>query len=225
MVVFDEATGRQYRLGMPGTQLDPPEWKACLDALQNIRDVSFIVVSGSLPPGVPLSVFTDLAGIARKMNAALVADCSGEALQYAAAAGVFLIKPNLHELSSLAGLSTIDPQQADTVARNIIREKQCTMIAVSMAAAGALLVTETASFRAAAPAVSVKSTVGAGDSMLAGLVYSISRGLPLQQCLDYAVACGTAATLNPGTALFNTADVERLFQLIAGSRNTAGQPE
>jgi 6-phosphofructokinase 2 len=213
IVVFDGSSGNQYRFGMPGTALDTHEWQQCLEALKTLKNVSYLVVSGSLPPGPPDSIYADIAVIARSIGAKLVVDSSGDALQHAADSGVFMIKPNLHELFALAGLSTVDPQQAVSVARSILQQRHCGIIAVSMGAAGAMMVTKSQIFRAKAPQVPVKSTVGAGDSMLAGMVYAISRDMPLQEALAYGVACGTAATLNAGTELCHKTDVARLLTL------------
>jgi 6-phosphofructokinase 2 len=59
----------------------------------------------------------------------------------------------------------------------------------------------------------MKSTVGAGDSMVAGIVLSLSLGRTLPEAVKFGVACGTAATMNPGTELCKPADVEQLYKL------------
>lgn len=66
IIVFDESTGNQYRFGMPGAALSEPEWKACLSAVEAIPDIGFIIASGSLPPGVPLNIYAQLAKLAKK---------------------------------------------------------------------------------------------------------------------------------------------------------------
>ncbi len=77
-----------------------------------------------------------------------------------------------------------------------------------------MLVTANNSFRVKTPAVERKSTVGAGDSMLAGIVLTLANGKNIKDALAYGVACGTAATLNPGTELCKKDDVERLYKQI-----------
>ena len=86
-----------------------------------------------------------------------------------------------------------------------------------MGADGAMLVTSDETFRIKTPKVERKSTVGAGDSMVAGIVFSLANGNELKHVLQYGVACGTAATLNTGTELCNIEDVERLFAEIRQS--------
>jgi 6-phosphofructokinase 2 len=83
-----------------------------------------------------------------------------------------------------------------------------------MGALGAMLITKESTYRAEAPIVKRKTTVGAGDSMVAGVTFFISKGKSLYEALQYGVACGTAATLNAGTSLCKKEDVERLFTQI-----------
>ena len=214
IIVLDESTNNQYRFGMPGNDLSENEWKQCLKVVEEIDKVEFIVASGSLPPGVPLNIYAQLAKIAQHKNAKFIVDTSGEALKQAADEGVFLLKPNIAELSSLAGIDQIDLADVEEVAKELIRKKGCAIIVVSLGSAGAILVTKSETYRAKPPEVDRKSTVGAGDSMVAGMVYSLSRGMNLKQVLQYGVACGTAATMNPGTELCRKEDVEKLFNLL-----------
>ena len=214
LVVLDESTHNQYRFGMPSTALLENEWQECLKAVEGIKSGGFIVASGSLPPGVPLNIYAQLAKIAKKSNAKFIVDTSGEALIQAADEGVYLLKPNLGELALLAGLEKIDIADVENVAKKIIHKNQCAIIVVSLGKDGAILVTKNETHKVIPPKVDTKSTVGAGDSMVAGLVYSLSRGRSLKQTLQYGVACGTAATMNLGTELCRKEDVEKLFKLL-----------
>ncbi|ULQ53816.1 1-phosphofructokinase family hexose kinase [Flavihumibacter fluvii] len=211
--VLNEATNLQYRFIMPGIELLPGEWQACLNAIDSIKDPSYIIVSGSLPPGVPIDIFHQIAGIARQKKARLIVDTSREALLQLKDCGVFLLKPNLSELSMLAGRNEIHLEQIESVAREVIANGYCEMMVVSIGSTGAMLVTKDKVFRAIPPAVKIKGTVGAGDSMVAGLVISLNLGKSFEDTIRYAVACGTAACLNAGTALCNQQDVERLLSL------------
>ncbi len=210
IVVLDDSTNKQYRFGMPGIALSTDEINRCLKAVENIKKIDYLVASGSLPEGVPPNIFAQLAKIAKTKNTKFIVDTSGEALKYAFDEGVYLLKPNLSELCSLAGLQKIDISEVELVAKKLIGKNTCEIIVVSLGAEGAILVTKNETFREKTPQVMVKSTVGAGDSMLAGVVYSLSRGLSLKDALRYGVACGSAATLNPGTALCKKEDVDRL---------------
>lgn len=213
MIVVDNATNQQYRFGMPGQYMEEEEWKKCVESIK-INDSTFIVASGSLPPGVPVDIFSIIAKMAKSQSRKLIVDCSGEALRIALREGVYLIKPNLGELSRLVGKEELETNQIEPVARDLILEGCCEIIVVSMGAQGAMLINKDATYLAKAPVVKKKTTVGAGDSMVAGIVHYLSKGKNLQQALEYGVACGTAATLNEGTALCTLSDVERLYNQI-----------
>lgn len=219
IIVVDEATNNQYRFGMPGTGLTAAEWKKCLLAVEEMSDVEFIIASGSLPPGVPDTIYALLAKIAKSKNAKFIVDTSGEALKHAAAEGVYMLKPNLGELSSLAGKKEIQPGEVKTIAREIIAKGNCEVIVVSMGADGAMLVTAEIAGIFKPPAVERKSTVGAGDSMVAGIVFYLAQGKDLTQSVQYGVACGTAATLNAGTELCKKEDADRLYTLIQSAHS------
>jgi 6-phosphofructokinase 2 len=211
-VVFEETTGRQYRFGMPGTALSEEEWKKCLKAVEYIPRTAYIVASGSLPPGVPLNIYAQLAAIAKTKNAKFIVDTSGDALKHAVDEGVYLLKPNLNELSFLAGEKIIQPKEVKAAAKTIINKGKCEVIVVSMGAAGAMLVTSNISTLITTPQVIIKSTVGAGDSMVGGIAFYLSAGKNISEAVRYGVACGTAATMNPATELCHKADADKLYE-------------
>ena len=214
LIVLETSTNNQYRFGMPGSPLLEEEWKACLKSVEEEMDVEYIVASGSLAPGVPTNIYAQIAAMAKNKGAKLIVDTSGEALQDAANEGIFLLKPNLAELSSLAGREEINAELVDDVAKEIIAKGNCEVVVVSLGASGAMLVTKNEVLQATPPAVKKRSTVGAGDSMVAGIVLSLSRNWDLKDALRYGVAACTAATLNHGTELSKLSDVECLFPLV-----------
>lgn len=211
LIVLETSTNNQYRFGMPGAELKEEEWKALLQKIEEEKDVEFIIASGSLSPGVPNDVFARIAALAKKKNARFIADTSGDALKAAAKEGVFLLKPNLAELSSLVGRDNINMEFVDDVAREIINKGFCELIVVSLGPTGAVMVTKDEIYQATPPAVKKVSTVGAGDSMVAGLVYSLANGRSPQEALCYGVAAGTASTMRPGTELCHKDDVEKIY--------------
>jgi 6-phosphofructokinase 2 len=214
IIVLDESTNHQYRFGMPGTELTETEWKQILNAIEEIKDVEFIVASGSLPPGVPPDIFARIAIIAKKKSSKFIVDTSGEALNHAVNKGVYLLKPNLGELASLIGKTYLEPGEAYIAARQIIEKGNCDVIVVSMGRAGAILITKETVMKYSLPPVKIKSTVGAGDSMVAGIVLKLSKGKNLDEAVRYGVACGTAATMNAGTELCKLKDVKTLYEVI-----------
>lgn len=214
LVVLEKASNQQYRFGMPGPKIAASEWQECLTRIENIPGVEYIVASGSLPEGVPKDIFARIALIARKKNAKLIVDTSGEALKLAVQEGIYLIKPNLGELSSLVGKEELKIELVNELAREVIDKGKCEVVVVSMGAVGAMLVTKELALQIIPPEVTRQSTVGAGDSMVAGMVLGLVRNTTLTEAVQYGVACGTAATMNPGTELCRKEDADYLYKLI-----------
>lgn len=211
-VVVDASANLQYRFGMQGPEVSEPEWQQALEYIKEQNNVAYIVASGSLPPGVPVDIFGRLAVIAKQKNARLIVDTSGEALQYAVKEGLFLIKPNLGELSNLYGKEKLAKEEILNAARSIIAGGGCEVMVVSMGAEGAMLITHDKRLQVKPPKVIIHSTVGAGDSMVGAMVLTLSKDWNLEDVLRYGVAAGTAATLNAGTELCKKEDTERLFK-------------
>ena len=219
-IVVEKENNRQFRFGMPGPELKEKEWQGCLERIADPSlKIDYLVASGSMPTGVPVDFYARLSRKARQNDTRLVVDTSGDALKAAVEEGIYLLKPNINELGQLVGqkLSNIEDQEA--AIEEVIRTRKIEVLIVSMGAAGAILASKNGgTHHVAAPSVEKKSTVGAGDSMVAGIIYTISQGKSLQEALQYGVACGTAATMNSGTELCKPEDVDRLFAWIARKR-------
>lgn len=213
-IVAEESSKHQYRFGMPGPVIQEKEWMKCLEMLDSINETNYIVASGSLTTGIPVDFFARLALIAKQKNARLVLDTSGAALTAALEIGVYMIKPNLGELSFISGVKELDRSSAMEAAKKIIAKKQCEVVVVSMGSGGALLVTAEITEQVMAPPVEIKSTVGAGDSMVAGIVLSLTKNQSFKEALEFGVACGTATTMKEGTALCAETDVKHLLEVI-----------
>ncbi|OIR12192.1 6-phosphofructokinase isozyme 2 [mine drainage metagenome] len=211
IIVVEKSTGLQYRFGMESQPLRERDWKLFLKRLEKQSGYEYVVASGSLPEGVPPDFFGRMSYIAKKANAKLIVDTSREALQHALEEGVYMIKPNLNELSLLYGKEELKADEAEAAARSIISKKGSEVVVVSMGKEASILVTAEENHKIVPPAVTVRSTVGAGDSMVAGMVYALSLGLKWHDVLLYGVAFGTAATMNNGTALCKKEDVEKLI--------------
>lgn len=214
IILTETSTGRQYRLGMPGDSFSAAEWGHCLDKIRGAKEIQYLVVSGSFPSGTPDDILVKLAAIAAASEIRLVVDSSGKTLKDAVNAGVFLLKPNLSELASLAGKEELNEQQAIEAARKLVSDKRCEVVVISMDARGAILVSAAECWRAIPPVIRPRSTVGAGDSMVGGIVYSLFKDDSLPNALRMGVACGTAAVMNPGTTLCKPEDVAMLSDQI-----------
>ena len=209
--VHERASGREYRFVLPGPTLRPEAWQACLGHLRQISPPpAWLVSSGSLPPGVDADGHAQVARLAREVGARMVVDSSGPALAAALQAGVWLVKPSLRELTELTGLDLPTPQAQQQAARRLIEQGQAQVVALSLGGGGAMLVTATQCLRADALSVPVTSSVGAGDSFLAALLWALDRNTDLTEALTTAMAAGAAAVMAEGTALCQGADVQTL---------------
>lgn len=216
VMILETNSGKQYRFGMPGPELSESEWKECLHKIETLEVTpDYIVGSGSIPPGVPDDFYAQLAELATKIDAKLIVDTSGKALTLAAEAGVYLLKPNLNELQHLADAELNSEEEREKLAKKLIDEKQAETIVVSLGTAGALLVTSETSERIRAPIVTIKSRVGAGDSMVAGIVLRLAQGHPIDVAVRYGIAAGSAAVMTPGTELCRAEDTNRLYRYIS----------
>lgn len=208
--VTEKSTNAQYRFGMPGAALSQSEIDACLDALR-AQAPAYVVGSGSLPPGVADDFYAQVAVVSKKMGARFILDTSGAPLQAACNEGVFLLKPNIAELCKLVGVENLETDQVDDAARQIIGRGGCEVVVVSLGPMGAIWVTKNECEHIPAPPVKKLSTVGAGDSMVAGMTWGLAQNKSFGQMARMGVACGSAATMNAGTQLFKPEDATKLL--------------
>lgn len=211
-IVFEKSTEQQYRFGMPGPELTEKEWENCLRELASLGPApDYLVASGSLPPGVPTDFYARVARIGKEIGSKVIVDSSGDALKLALEEGIYLIKPNIREFSSLLDQEKIGESEILDRGKEIVRACKCEIIVVSLGAGGALLLSDELVERMVPPAVPISSKVGAGDSMVAGIVLALSRGRTLREAVLYGLAAGSAAVMTPGTELCRKEDTERLF--------------
>jgi len=216
--VFEESTGLQYRFGMEGPFLRETEWEEAFKILRDERPrPDYIVGSGLLPPGVPQDFYARIARAGRDLGARVIIDTSGEPLRLALQGHPFMIKPNLRELSVIAGRDLESTSEQDVIAMEIIGKEQSDVVVVSLGEAGSLLATRNGLKRLKAPEVPVLSKVGAGDSMVAGIVTGLVSDKTIIDSVRYGVAAGTAAVISPGSGLCNLEDTERLFPQVVSN--------
>ena len=215
-VVVDTSNNEQYRFGMPGDKLSGEEEAKILESIGSITPFpEFVVISGSLPPGMEVSSLRKLIKLIKGKDAKIIADTSGDALNAVLEEGVYLVKPNLGELSRLSANKELDNESADEAAKKLVDDGMAHVVAVSMGPQGAYFVSKEKSIHVPAPSVRKRSTVGAGDSMVAGMVSVLANGGSLLEMARMGVACGSAATMNPGTGLFKKEDAQRLYRWLS----------
>lgn len=216
-VVLENETNHQFRFTFPGR---PIEEQAVKDLIEKIRAFSpnYVVASGSLPPGLPDYFYGLVVKTAISVGAKCIVDTSGAALHALKGKNVYLIKPNIGELCNMIGVERIEMKDVPHAARQAVMDGFAEIIVVSMGPDGAWMVTKDHQYYTVAPPVEKKSTVGAGDSMVAGITYMLQQKQPLNQALNFGVACGSAATMNNGTKLFNPEDAHFLYEQINNSQ-------
>ncbi len=208
-VAVVEPDGTTTKLNEPGPALTGDEQRLLLDAVRaRATGADWVVGCGSLPPGVPDAVYGDLVALGHELGSAVAVDTSGAPLAAAVPAGPDLIKPNRLELAELLGrpLATL----GDVVggAREVVAAGVATVV-VSLGRAGAVAVTADAVAHASATVEQARSTVGAGDCLLAGFLHARAGGAPLPDCLARGVAWGAAAVALPGSRVPGPDEVAR----------------
>lgn len=210
-VVYERASGKEYRFVPEGPVLRDDECRAVLDALER-HDFDWLVASGSLPRGTQPGFYGLVADMAARKGARLVLDTSGPALvETLAHGGVHLAKPSQGELERAVGRSLPTPEAIGEAAMSFVESGKVALMAVTMGHEGAILASAGGIVRKGVPQVEVRSAVGAGDSFVAGMTVGLARGLPPEEAFVWGMAAGTAAVLTPGTELCKRADVERLL--------------
>lgn len=212
--VYEKRGDRQFRFGMPGPHLANDEWQECLDELESLApSPRYIVASGSLPPGVPIDFYARVTKLGKRLGARVAVDTSGEPLKQAVRAGMFLIKPNIRELSHILGRE-IDTSQVEDACEEVFRDSETKIVVCSLGKDGAYVRSSEFTGTIAAPDVEAHSAIGAGDSMMAGIILSLSRSEDVKKAVQYGVAAGAAAVITPGTELCRRDDTDRLFEVL-----------
>jgi 6-phosphofructokinase 2 len=214
LIVSEESTGQQFRFGMPGARLTSQEIEECQNLLRELNPPpEYLVLSGSLPPDVPPDLYGQIAQ-SMPSSCRVVLDTSGPALVEGISIRdlVYLIKPNVRELGQLAGCAIEDDSQIEEVARSLITQSKVKVVVTSLGSGGASLTTADEHRLIRAPTVRIRSKVGAGDSMVAGIVAALARHASLFDAICYGVAAGSAAVMTEGTALCRREDTESLYR-------------
>lgn len=212
-IAFENTSKAQYRFGFPGNEFLEKEKNKILQTIKELK-TNYLVISGSLNQGLATNFYQKIVEIAKESNIKVVVDTSGEALQKVLETGVYLIKPNLGELAKLIGVEHLELEDVEKAAQKLIENQSAEIVVVSLGAEGAILVTQDETHFVKAPKVAKKSTVGAGDSMVGGMVWTLSQNKSMKEVIQWGVCCGTAATMNEGTQLFKLEDAKRLFDWL-----------
>lgn len=219
ITVTDRTDGKEFRLVNKGAGIKKNHELLLLTALHSLRPKpDHLVLSGSHPPGLSAEFTGKLAKWCSRNNCKLVLDLPGDELAKCFAYRPFLIKPSLKEVALVTGKPKLSIPQSVVIAKEWIAKGFAENIVISMGAEGAVICNGKETYRMKPPPVVTMSTVGAGDSMVAGVLYKLAKQAELLDALRMGIACGTAATLHKGTKLFDPKQANKLYQQLKNMR-------
>ncbi len=212
--LIDESRGEITEVLEPGPSIREEEQAEFLRRFDDeLKSHPVVVVSGSLPGDVPDSFYRELITRAKNANCIAMLDSSGEALSQSLAGAPDLIKPNRDEAGALLGMQIRSIEEAVQAARSL-RERGPRTVIISLGSEGAVAVGDSYALQARAPAVNAISTVGSGDSFLAGWAVGAASALDPEASLRLATACGTANCLAPSPGVIADTVVQQLLQQV-----------
>jgi 1-phosphofructokinase family hexose kinase len=210
IMIFERSTGRRSRLYLTGARVEPEKAAALLARLEHVEGGGIVVLGGSLPPGLPDTIYRDFV---RTLHARTIVDTSGAPLEAVLAAKPLLVKPNVEEAEALLG-RRLASDDAVLVAADEIRRRGPMHVVISQGADGAIGVGADGAWKVVPPAITACSTVGSGDSMIAGLAMAFNEGRGFVEGLRLGTATGAATAMVPGTHLCSAAQVEELLPRV-----------
>jgi 6-phosphofructokinase 2 len=217
-IITDLKTHRQTRISAPGPQVSAGELKKLTEKITSIKPKpTHMVFAGSVPPGVPDDIYFELITRLKGMGIMTVLDSADQWLREGVRAKPDIIKPNVREAQGLLGVELKTEENIIYAVKTIVSSGVKIAI-ISRGKDGMIIADKDQVLKVVPPDVQVQSTVGAGDSTVAGLVLKLSQGGTLEEASRLAVAAGTAATLTAGTELCHKVDVERLMDQVKVER-------
>ena len=218
LIITDLKTQFQTRIDAPGPLISQRELTDLTSKLSSIEPKpEFLILSGSVPPGVPEDIYREFIEIAKKQGIKTVLDSDDEWLKEGIKAKPNIIKPNGHEAEELLGMK-LKTDAAIVQGVKTLLASGIEIVAISRGGDAFIVSDGNEILKLIPPQVKVRSTVGAGDSAVAGLVMKLSQGAGLEEAACLAVAAGTATSLTPGVELCHREDVEKLLPLVKVER-------
>ena len=213
VMLYERRPHRRSRIYLPGARLEPARIDELRARLRRVRSGGIVVLGGSLPPGLPETTYRNLVAWLRERGVRAILDTSGAALAAALAAKPELIKPDLEEAADVLG-RTIATDGDAIDAANELRRLGAQNVVISQGAAGAVAAGPGGSWKAVAPSVAPRSTVGSGDSMVAGLAIAFSEHAGLVEGLRLGTAAGAGTAASPAAHLCRREDFDELLPRV-----------
>lgn len=212
--IVTEMGGHHIKVNEKGPTIPPEKQAELLEKIERLAQPGdWWVLAGSLPPGMPDSIYGQIIQVLNRYGARTLLDTSGESLRLGCQARPFLVKPNTEEARVLTGLpmgTSVEIIQAAAQIRKIGAEN----VIISMGKSGALLHAGEENWLVRSPSIVEKNPIGAGDSMVGGLVWALTQGLTLKECLGWGVASGAATASLSGTEVGSLSLIEELYPRV-----------
>ena len=209
-----DGNGRYVKVNEPGPTISPDDQEKLLAQIRRLAQPGdWWVLAGSLPPGISATIYADIIAILHEAEAKAILDTSGAALEHGCGARPFLAKPNDVEANKLSGLPVQNRAQI-AIAAQAVQATGVSNVVISLGKDGAMLVDGRQTVIAASPTIEERNPIGAGDSMVGGLVWGLSQGQSVAEALRWGIACGAATASMSGTAVGSRQLVESLVQQV-----------
>jgi 1-phosphofructokinase family hexose kinase len=212
--IVTQSGGHYIKVNEKGPQVDAAKQDELLERIESLAHPGdWWVLAGSLPPGVADDFYARIVNVLNRRQSMAVLDTSGKSLRLGCAEKPYLVKPNAEEAHALTGLPMETPAEIAAGATEI-RKLGAKNVVISMGKAGALLQTDEGTWLTHSPKIKEKNPIGAGDSMVGGLVSALTRGLSLKESLGWGVASGAATASLSGTAVGSQKLIEKLLAQV-----------
>ncbi len=214
IIIHAENDDREMKVNAPGPEIRPDELGMLIEKIRALKPTpTFAVISGSIPPGLSQGIYRQMTLAFEELGAKVILDADGESLEKGLPATPYMIKPNVNELQRLLGKEFDSRSSMIEKARSLLKD-ELKIAVVSAGAEGVYVVLKDGGFWVTPPEVEVKNTVGAGDSLIGGIVFELDRDGALEDAVQLGVACGTATAMSEGTAQGTKEDIEKILPKV-----------
>ena len=212
--IVTQSGGHYIKVNEKGPLVEASKQQELLDRLATLaKPDDWWVLAGSLPPGVAEDFYARIVQVLNQHGSMTLLDTTGESLRLGCAEKPYLVKPNAEEAQALTKMPVETPAEIAAVAAEL-RRMGAQNVVISMGKAGALLQTAEGTWLTKSPKIQEKNPIGAGDSMVGGLVWALTRGLGLKESLGWGVASGAATASLSGTEVGSQALIEKLLAQV-----------
>lgn len=215
--IFESSTGVMSEINEKGAGIEEKDLQQLLtnyqSMLKTLDEQSMVILTGSIPPGVPSDIYARMIRMAREQGIRTLLDASGEPLLYGAEAVPYAMKPNQDEIGQILGRPIRTLEEAAEGAKELI-SRGTAYCCVSLGSEGAVLVTDKHAYRAPALKVEVRGIQGAGDSLVAGMTIALMNGKTEREALQYAMAAAGGSVMRDGTLMCTRELFEQLLDQV-----------